>query len=172
MSIRFTSTYIKTIFLTSIASLLLIPHAQAETDSGTVTGNVGLVEEVSYDPPALINLNSDPVDGQAYDFGTVHIQSNDTDGWELEVKSANGSVLKNSSDNSIPYTDLNSRGPGAVGQINLSNADTGALMARSSDLLCISGCDISLQTIINAATVRSSPAGNYSDVLTFTFINN
>ncbi|MBW4483710.1 MAG: hypothetical protein KME14_14305 [Tildeniella torsiva UHER 1998/13D] len=164
----FAQTFRNTLVASSLligASLLAGPAALAQSSDG-VSGDVQAVNTVTFTGAENTSITGGT--GQsAYTIGTLAIQSNDPDGWELDVKSANGGELVNGSYD-ITYNDLTTAAiTGAT--INLVDVDTADTDEEVIDAIY----DIDVANAVSVSVTANLvgeyvPAGTYSDTLTFT----
>lgn len=149
--------YLKGLLTTTLGLSILSPLAAAA------------VSVVNYSATDTFNLNF--TTGNAnQDFGTVHIQSDSSTGWILQIRSAQGSSLHHDTyPFTIPYTLT-------VDGIQVSNLAGGndVTVRTTSTLTCPppEGCSLPVRANLQANDIAGKPSGNYSDALVFTLINN
>jgi len=142
------------LLLCSEMSLCLISSAQASEVVGYTPGNP------FYFNPTVGNTNEN--------FGNVNVQSDSSTGWILKVRSANQSALKHVGSNYRIQYSLTLDGLG----VELSSGmDAIAKSVNITTCLPPGGCNFPLQGTISVAEINGKPAGQYSDTLVFTLIN-
>ncbi|MGK7892003.1 MAG: hypothetical protein AB4042_21960 [Leptolyngbyaceae cyanobacterium] len=129
---------------------------------------VTALEQVDYIPSHNFTFNVSSGNPNQ-DFGTVHIESDSTNGWRLEVRSRHHGTMKRSgSHHSIPYVL-------EVNGITINDLDSGnnEIVYEASNLTCAPprGCDWEVRATILPNDLDGNAAGNYSDSLTFTLTN-
>jgi len=102
-------------------------------------------------------------------IGTVHIQSDNPNGWILRVRSTQaGNLAHSSHPSTIPYTLT-------VNGILVSNLTSGTdvEVMTTSTLTCETptGCTFPVQATIQSHNINAKPAGHYSDTLVFSLVN-
>lgn len=128
------------------------------------THSASALEEIHYTPGHPFVF--DPVVGNPnQDFGIVNVQSDNTAGWSLQVRSLNRSALKSTTNHyTINYT-LTVDGV----SVDLS-AGNDVTAKTTTTLTCNQPgvCNYSVLGTINAGAIDGKPAGAYSDTLIFT----
>ena len=129
---------------------------------------VSALEQVDYNPgnSFTFNISSGNLN---QDFGTVHIESDSTNGWILQGRSLNNATMKRSGSNeTIPY----------VLEVNgnlINNVDSGnnEVVHDTSSLTCAppGGCNWDVRATILSNNLDGTASGGYSDTLTFTLTN-
>ncbi len=138
--------------------LILLGLNLLETQPVTAT------ELVNYTPGPPFTFNA--VGGNSnQDFGTVNIQSDNSSGWVLKVRSLNHSALKHSSSSYTVNYMLTVDGSSA--DLSGSN-DFTVKTANTPTCNQPSGCNFSVQGTISEGASEGKPAGAYTDTLIFT----
>lgn len=176
---------IKTILRTVIASGFVVgtvaalsPAAFAvdNVSGGGVSGGIAPIEKVTFTSGSAVTV--DPVSGMtASVLGSVKVQSNDYDGWKLQVKSANGAKLIDAvSTAQIIY----SLGVGSyTPNVSVAATDVDVMTEPTSTgganprcaIADTAECAYNVKGTITAGNAAGKPAGTYSDTLTFTLTN-
>lgn len=123
---------------------------------------------VSYSPGDPFTL--DPGIGNPnQNFGTVHVESDSSAGWSLQVRSQRHSVMRHSSIGINIRYDLEVNG----NTINNLSSGNDVTVLSNSRMTCVppDGCDYAVRGRILAGEIDGKPAGAYSDTLIFTLIN-
>lgn len=124
------------------------------------------LEAIQYTPGSSFVFN--PEGNPNQDFGTVHVQSDSSTGWSLQVRSLNHSALKSATSNStINYTLTVDGASVDLAAGNDATAKTTATLTCNQPGVC----NYPVLGTINAGAIDGKPAGAYADTLIFTIIN-
>lgn len=123
---------------------------------------------VQYHPGSPFRLDPNP-GNNTHDFGTIHIESDNSSGWTLQVQSSNEGTLSHSSAQaSIPYI-LQIDG----NTVNNLSSGHSVTVQSASRLTCSppDGCDYQVEGFISSNDIDGKPSGSYSDTLIFTLVS-
>ena len=136
----------------------------ATTGTLVLSGTVAPVSSIVVTPNGTNNTNLDLLNGaSAVNVASVAETSNDSLGYKINAKSANGGSLKNGSF-SVPFT-ITYNGGSAV---SLTTSDQQVKGISSLAKLTTNSSAVTVTTTANANLV----AGTYSDTVTFTIVAN
>ncbi|XGW00302.1 MAG: hypothetical protein ACAF41_15370 [Leptolyngbya sp. BL-A-14] len=128
------------------------------------TRSATALEEVHYTPGSPFVF--DPVAGNPnQNFGTVDVQSDNANGWNLQVRSLNHSALKSATSNdTINYTLTVDGASVDLAAGNDATAKTTATLTCNQPGVC----HYPVLGTIGAGAIDGKPAGAYTDTLIFT----
>lgn len=167
----------RSLFLASTFALLPLAgfaaKASAQTAANTtVTANVTGILQITAPPAASFTVGNTAT---SVAIGPVNVRSNQKDGYEVKVYSANGGQLQNS-DNSFnfDYTLTATSGAGTKNSGVDPGTDSGTAEILYSSLTfqnekCSSsaGCDIGVNLNYNAGLLDILPIDTYTDTITY-----
>ena len=150
------------------ASLLVGPAAMADPDP--VTAVINEVNEVSFVPEMLDREIDQDATESNFPLGTLIIQNNNVNGWELEVRSENNGELRldgTSNTHKIAYGTLTLESDFPESSTDtITPNDTDALFASGDYSTAVAGEE---SRVVRSTLVTGNlPAGTYSDILVFT----
>lgn len=169
LSTSFRNTLIASTLLVG-ASILVSPAAFAG-NSGQVSGTIAEINVVNFTAPSNATVTVGQGFTDNFSLGSVTIQNNDPDGWNLSVASANSGNLKlGITSHVIPYSAINLGDVPGVTETTtpVSPADANPALLSTAPFSTTVASGTTAINLTATLTVPNVPAGQYTDTLTFT----
>lgn len=155
--------------LTLAFALAALPTLAIAADTGTLIlrGTVAVVNNIAVVPNGNANTTLDIAAGETSKLvASVQETSNNVTGYKINVKSANGSELRNTDDATKKTTYTLSYDAGSAVTLTTSYQQVKNVTSLSG--LTVDNSDVN----VTVAAYASAPAGTYEDTVTFQIVAN